>query len=318
METKEASDLQKGVPMNSIYERKNSYVSITAFYALSLPEFHMDPHTHSSCEIMCVTGGSCCVFVGSEEFHLSQNQFIFVDAQIPHKLEILPQQPCSILNLEFRCQEQETPVSLGELTRKSSDFRAFLKRQIPCLVSNDLRNLGYALKDLISQLQKGEADSEFLISILFCRTLLELSFCAVHSRKFTGMYYLKKACGYIDKNLCSTIRIPELAAYTGINKSYLQSLFSRILNCTITEYINGKRMEQAVFLLTNSSMSVTDIAFTTGYNSRQHFAHTFEKFYQTSPQKYRRLHSKTLVPDTGDGQYLMGETGTTLLKMTQD
>lgn len=315
METKEASDLQKGVPMNSIYERKNSYVSITAFYALSLTEFHMDPHTHSSCEIMCVTGGSCCVFVGSEEFHLSQNQFIFLDAQIPHKLEILPQQPCSILNLEFRCQEQETPISLGELTRKSSDFRDFLKRQIPCLVSNDLRNLGYALKDLISQLQKGEADSEFLISILFCRTLLELSFCAVHSRKFTGMYYLKKACGYIDKNLCSAIRIPELAAYTGINKSYLQSLFSEILGCSIIEYVNKKRLEEAAFLLTNSSMSITDIAFAVGYNSRQHFAHTFEKYYNTGPLSYRQLHSRKMKADTGKEQYILEGLKTTCQKL---
>ncbi len=304
--------------MNSIYEKKNSCVSITAFYALSLPEFHMDAHTHTSCEIMYVTGGACSVFCGSEEFRLTKNQFIFLDAKIPHKLEILPCQPCSVLNLEFCCQEKETSISLSDLIQKSPDFQSFMKKQTPCVVSNDLRNMGYSLKDLISQLQKGEPDSDFLISLLFHRTLLELSFCVNHNRKFTGMYYLKKACSYIENNLCSTIRIPELAAYTGINKSYLQSLFSQILNCTITQYINGKRLEQAVFLLTNSSMSVTDIAFSTGYNSRQHFAHTFEKYYQISPQKYRRLHSKTLVPDTGKNQYLMKGNETVLLKMTED
>lgn len=304
--------------MNSIYQCENSHASVTAFYALSLPEFYMGTHTHPSCEIMYVTAGSCRVFAQGEEFHLTQNQFIFLDAQVPHQLEITPQSPCSILNLEFCCQKDPAPFSLQELSRESDDFSAFRQKKSPCFVSGDLRNLGFALKDLITQLQKNPEKFDFLARILFYRTLLELAFCANKSRKLTGMYYLKKACGYIDENLFETIRVPELAAYTGINKSYLQALFSQILNCTITGYINTRRLEQAAFLLTNSSMSVTDIAFSTGYNSRQHFAHTFEKYYQISPQKYRRLHFKTLVPDTGKGQYLLKEGETILHPLTEN
>ncbi|MFQ7419873.1 MAG: helix-turn-helix domain-containing protein [Blautia massiliensis (ex Durand et al. 2017)] len=48
-------------------------------------------------------------------------------------------------------------------------------------------------------------------------------------------------------------------------------------------------MEQAAFLLCNSTLHITDIAFSSGYNSRQHFAHTFEKFYHMSPSRYRSL-----------------------------
>lgn len=304
---------------NSIYRRKNTGVSITAFYALTLPEFHMRPHTHASCEIMYVTGGSCTVFCDGEEIALSANQFIFIDAGLIHRLEIAPGKPCSILNLEFCCQEKKRAISIDALFDQSPDFQAFLRKEMPYFVSPDLRSLGYALKDVISQLKRQESrkEEDYLIHLLFLRMLLELSFCANQNRKTTGMYYLKKACGYIEGHLCETIRIPELAAYTGIHKSYLQSLFSRILSCTITEYINRKRLEQAAFLLTNSSMRVTDIAFSTGYNSRQHFAHTFEKYYGTSPQKYRLLHSRTLAADTGREQHLIREGGTQLCRLTE-
>ena len=67
-------------------------------------------------------------------------------------------------------------------------------------------------------------------------------------------------------------------------------------------------MERAEFLLVNSSMKITDIAFSTGYNSRQHFGHTFEKYYGMSPLQYRKLHSRTLVPDTEKKQYILGDT----------
>lgn len=292
--------------MNSIFDKKNSFANVAAFYALTLPEYHMPTHSHSNCEIMYVTNGSCFILCGGEEITLTKNQFIFIDADIPHQLYI-PQggQHCSILNIEFLCDTKETLINMSPLTENSREFCVFCEKKIPYAVSNDLRSLGYALKDLITYLQKNQEEGDYLLTVLFQRTMLELAYCVNQNKKVTGMYYLKRACGYIEENLCTPMKIPEIAEYTGINKSYLQLLFSRVFHCTITGYINQKRMDQAVFLLINSSISITDIAFSTGYNSRQHFAHTFEKYYDMGPQKYRKLHSRKLVPDTGEKRYLL-------------
>ena len=291
--------------MSSIFFTEDAYVMISAFYAISIPEFHMHTHTHGSCEIMYVTGGSCDVQCQGEDIHLRQNQFIFIDAQVPHKLSVLEGYPCAILNIEFQRCKEEGMIDLSLLQKNSEDFQKFCKQNSPFLVSQDLRNLGYALKDLITYLQKENTQKDYLASILFQRMLLELAYCVNENKQCTGMYYLRKACSYIEENLCETLKVPEIAAYTGINKSYLQLLFSRFLHCTIIDYVNQRRMERAVFYLTNSTSSITDIAFAIGYNSRQHFAHTFEKYYQMSPLKYRKLHSRTLVPDTGETQYVL-------------
>lgn len=291
--------------MNSIFDKKNSFASIAAFYAITLPEYHMSMHSHNSCEIMYVTSGSCFIHCSGEEITLNQNQFIFIDADVPHKLYIPQGQPCSILNIEFLCGTKETRINLSPLMENSREFCVFCEKKILYVISNDLRSLGYALKDLITCLQKDPEETDYLLAVLFQRVMLELSYCINQNKKATGMYYLKKACTYIEENLFTPMKIPEIAEYTGINKSYLQLLFSRFFHCTITGYVNQKRMEQAVFLLINSSMSITDIAFSIGYNSRQHFAHTFGKYYQMAPQKYRKLHSRTLVPDTGEKQYVL-------------
>ena len=174
------------------------------------------------------------------------------------------------------------------------------------IAANDGRNLGYAIKDLLSYLQKSQNkvdDQEFLFGLLFSRTMVELTYCISLKKNTQGVIYLKKACDYIDKHFLEEISIPEIAAYVDINKSYLQALFTDKIGCTINHYINQKRLEQAVFLLCNSSFGITDIAFASGYNSRQHFSYTFEKFYGLTPSAYRGLHARNMTTDTRNIRY---------------
>ena len=68
-------------------------------------------------------------------------------------------------------------------------------------------------------------------------------------------------------------------------------------------------LEHSVFLLINSSLSITDVAFQSGYNSRQHFGSTFEKYYGMSPRTYRQLNGRNMNPSTGEDYYYIGENG---------
>lgn len=286
----------------SIYHPANHYAAITAFYALNLPEFRMPTHTHPDCEIMYIVGGSCRVLTETEEYTLKDRQFIFLDAGQPHQLLVSQETPCSILNIEFSCTEQPSRLDLSEVRSESASFASFLIHPQPYFVGTDSESLGYALKDLISRLQKNNSDDIYLIRLLFFRVLLELSLCYKKNRSAGSVIYLKKACEYISSHLTEEIRIPQIAAHADVNKSYLHALFSKYMNCTITDYINRCRLNQAAFLLTNSSLSVTDIAFRSGYNSRQHFSATFEKFYHMTPRTYRQLNLKTLNTSTKNAQ----------------
>lgn len=293
-------------------QSENVYLSLTAYYALSLTEYHMSPHTHNRCEIMYVTSGSCLVSCEEQEYTLSSNQFIFVRENIPHRLEVATEHPCAILNLEFSVQEKPTQLPFAELLTHCPELSDFWQTEKPCVIADDMRNMGYAMKDLISQLQRNQENSAYLLQLLFYRTMLEFVYCMKHNRKSSGVLYIKKACSYIEQNLLGTLTVPEIAAHVGINKSYLQLLFSRMLHCSVGDYITKKRLEQASFLLINSSLSITDIAFASGYNSRQHFAHTFEKAYRMNPSAYRKLHARTLLPDTKGSRFLLDENGSQL------
>ena len=66
--------------MKTPFDASPFFISVTAYYALSLPEYHMPMHTHDSCEIMYVTSGGCQVYSEDGVHALTENQFIFLSA----------------------------------------------------------------------------------------------------------------------------------------------------------------------------------------------------------------------------------------------
>ena len=111
-------------------ENSPLFGEITAFYALTLPEFHMPFHVHNSFEIMYITAGTCRIFCGKEIFQAEPNHFVFIGAKVPHRLEIAPDHPCSILNLEFTFSYGKGSFPLAELFPNAGIFRNFGRKYL--------------------------------------------------------------------------------------------------------------------------------------------------------------------------------------------
>ncbi len=295
----------------SIYNINNRYARPEAFYALNLTEFQMPPHSHNRCEIMYVVSGSCTVSVKEELIALRKNQFIFLDQNVPHYLYIKSDTPCAILNLEFSCSPSpnEGGIDLNEMHIGSEAYRRFISSKEEFLVLNDNGKVGYAIKDLISELENKKSSDMFLLQLLFFRMLAEFSRSIGQDGHYPGSLHLRKAQRFINEHLYEELNVEMIAEFTGINHTYLQTLFSKQFNCGIIAYVNKLRMEHAAFLLNNSSMSITDVAFHLGFNSRQHFGYIFEKHYNMSPKQYRKLKGQNLKADTGGVQRYADETG---------
>ena len=118
--------------MKTPFDASPFFISVTAYYALSLPEYHMPMHTHDSCEIMYVTSGGCQVYSEDGVHALTANQFIFLSANTPHRLEISSGRPCAILNLEFNCLgRKQTELPLRELLERCPGFATWLEAGMP-------------------------------------------------------------------------------------------------------------------------------------------------------------------------------------------
>lgn len=293
----------------SIYNRLNQYAIPVAYYALALPEFSMQMHSHHRCEIMCPVSGQCDVTVGRQVHRLKERQFIFIDQDIPHRLQVDAAMPCVLLNLEFVCSSGSKGVDLGRLAAGQDDFRHFLERRMPCLVMHDPGKVGYALKDLIDEMEKKNPVDELLRDVLFTRLLIELARSFSADTTASGVSHVRRAMQYIVEHLYEDICVLSVANAVGINHTYLQKLWAEHYHCGIMGTVNALRLDHAAFLLSNSNMSIIDIACHVGYNSRQHFSHSFRKQFQMRPLTYRKMNSRRLDPDTAGSQRLVSLDG---------
>jgi len=56
----------------------------------------------------------------------------------------------------------------------------------------------------------------------------------------------------------------------------------------LSDYIRRTRMQNAIELLKNSRLGVSEIGQRVGFPSPPHFSHAFKKFTGCSPAEYRR------------------------------
>jgi AraC family transcriptional regulator, melibiose operon regulatory protein len=294
----------------SIYSANNRYAFPVAYYARALPDFSMPVHTHHRCEIMCLVSGSCRVEADGQMLRLQERQLIFIDQDVPHRLQVDTGSPCVLLNFEFSCSPHHKGIDLHRLAERQAEVHQFLDRPAPWQILLDTGKVGYALKDLIDELEKRKPDNDLLTEILLVRLLIELARSMAADVTASGIRHIRKAVQYIVGHLYEDLSVRAVSHAVGVNHSYLQKLFSEHFQCGIMGYINGQRLEHAAFLLRNSSMNVIDIAFHIGYNSRQHFSYLFQKQFGVRPQVYRTLNSRQLNPDTAGSQHEAGLTVT--------
>ncbi|NLV33790.1 MAG: helix-turn-helix transcriptional regulator [Clostridiaceae bacterium] len=94
----------------------------------------------------------------------------------------------------------------------------------------------------------------------------------------------------IDANLASDLTLHTLASMQNISAGYLSSLFKKEMGCTLTEYVNRKRMKYAVQLLTTTLLQVQTISQYCGIQDLNYFSKVFKHYYECTPTEYRQMY----------------------------
>lgn len=91
-----------------------------------------------------------------------------------------------------------------------------------------------------------------------------------------------------------------LAARLNTNRTYLADAVRKHANgATLTGFINDYRLRYAAALLTNDpSKSVSEVNFSSGFNSRSTFCRLFRDYYGMSPSEYRAISKEKMVRPT--------------------
>lgn len=97
--------------------------------------------------------------------------------------------------------------------------------------------------------------------------------------------FLRDLAGMVERSWT----LEGMAQACGLGRTQFCRHCQDVTNMTPMEYLNFCRLQRAAELLrTDSTTSVTDVAFASGFSSSQYLAQQFRRFFRTTPTSYRR------------------------------
>ncbi|MCT4542141.1 MAG: AraC family transcriptional regulator [Vallitalea sp.] len=234
-------------------------------------------------------------FVGGNKilFHMIPQQIeqnIFYDKNMEKEL----------LNNLKKQDEEKAFLALRKLTKglegntKNIDYIKYVYFQVCLNIIEQTTNFGFSIQDI------GISNSDIFTEINDAHTLDEMyEFICSIIRKSIQLFsklnvmqhdnIINKVKEYLNNNYDKDLSLEMIADYVYLSPGYLSTLFKTENGITVFDYLTNVRMEKAkLFLVENKNMKIQDIANMLGYNSSQSFIRYFKKYYNMTPNQFRK------------------------------
>jgi AraC-like DNA-binding protein len=134
---------------------------------------------------------------------------------------------------------------------------------------------------------------EKLLELKFKELLLNILSNPLNKQLLAYLYSLKDnyktpIWQVMEKNYMHNLSIKELAKISNRSVTSFKKDFYEYYHATPGRWIMGKRLKYAEMLLTTSNLSISDVAFNSGFENSSHFSRIFKEKFGSSPQRYRK------------------------------
>lgn len=99
----------------------------------------------------------------------------------------------------------------------------------------------------------------------------------------------EKIKAFVEENYQKELSLERAAEVVDLSPSYLSFIFKEISGTNFVDFINKFRVEKAKLLLTDTSMTVAQVAEAVGYINANSFSKTFKKYIGVSPGLFRDM-----------------------------
>ena len=248
-------------------------------------------HSHKQFELLFVLDGSTVYeFQGCDPIELAGGHFMVVPPGMMHRGEQDLRMPTTLIGIvlafDARGATRNTPFTVRELGWLRRHFKANSLTVHP--LGQDLRRIIVQLDKRLSG--KKQDNDELSIAEMRLHVCSAISgaarqLSAVDSRD--SQFIVNAAIDYMRDCLDESLSVGKLVTHTGYGRSRFFELFRANTGMTPNDYLRRLRLEAARELLSNTSRSVTEIAFKVGFNSSQYFSTVFLQYTGLTPTGFR-------------------------------
>ena len=117
---------------------------------------------------------------------------------------------------------------------------------------------------------------------------------------------LTPAMSFVKANYAEKVTLGEAATLCGLGRYQFSRAFKRAHGTTFREFVIIHRIQKAEQMLCLANISITDVAFSVGFNDLSHFAQMFRRYVGVRPSEYVQR-TKSKVPRLRNLPALPGE-----------
>ena len=106
-----------------------------------------------------------------------------------------------------------------------------------------------------------------------------------------GLNKVEKMACFIAQRYTEQLTVQEIGDFVKLHPNYAMNLFQKTFGTTLINYLTQHRVSHAQRLLATTEMTITEVAFGSGFNSISRFNDAFRRACGCSPREYRRAHA---------------------------
>ncbi|MGG4480831.1 AraC family transcriptional regulator [Paenibacillus illinoisensis] len=258
-------------------------------------------HMHNFVEMIFIYRGNGVITVEGHVNFLQEGNVLFIDKFTPHEVRQISDEDIMI-NIAMK-KNFLSPSFLSRLTRQSiisqfimdsvmsnrkhNHFLVF-KPENSTLVTEILENMMCELFE--KEYYSDEIIDSYLV-ILFS-ILVRSKSQQQNSRVYSGTkdeVTIVDFLQYIEENYKENCKLVDMGQHFGFHPNYLSSLLKKGTGKSFKELLQIQRLTQASLYLTNTELSIPEIAEEIGYSSLTFFYKKFKEFFLETPHNYRQI-----------------------------
>ena len=116
----------------------------------------------------------------------------------------------------------------------------------------------------------------------------ELMLALLKNNYFYYTSLANQLASYIDDNYKNDISLELLSELFHFSPAHISRKFHQEKGCTINEYVRNKRINHAIYLLENSTITIGNISSMSGFSNISHFNRIFKSTTGKVPSEYRK------------------------------
>lgn len=247
------------------------------------------PHWHEVVEVVYVLDGELEIGVNNQNFLLKTHDIFLINSGdihyfLPnnhHVQRIILHFEMPILEAfasEVKNKRFNKVLFVENDSIENNPHEVLQKQLFEILKENENKNIGYKIA------MKARLYDILVILLRFVST--ENYHINNKNSHLKHLERLERVFEYVEENYGNDISLEEISQVAKFSTYHFTRFFKEALQMTFSQYLSSYRIDKAVYYLIKKNISITDVAFLTGFGSVRTFNRAFKQIKGCSPSSF--------------------------------